>query len=126
MKARQISSTWTRGRHWLPSVWRSTSCVATAYPTRLFTTMSLRSRGENPYAVALRRKVGEKVSSARRRISRSAQIFDSPYGVTGLNAAPSSIHPSPAEAPYRLHDDENRKRGTPAFLASCANRTLAA
>ena len=26
--------------------------------------MSLRSRGENPYAVALRRNVGEKLSSA--------------------------------------------------------------
>ncbi len=35
-----------------------------------------------------------------------------PYGVTGLNAARSSTGRSPA-APYRLHEEENRNRGTP-------------
>jgi len=49
-------------------------------------TTSKRSRGETPYAVAQRRNVGVKESSASSAMSRSARTFDSPYAVTGLSA----------------------------------------
>ena len=39
----------------------------------------------------------------------------SPYGVTGNSSASSATAADPA-APYRLQDEENRKRSTPACL----------
>ena len=63
----QISSMCTSGRHGMPSLLMSTSPVVQAYPTRLLTTRSPRSRDETPKAVALRRKVGLNASSASRR-----------------------------------------------------------
>ena len=50
-----MSSAWTSGRHGLPSLWSRTSPRVNAVPVRLLTTMSARSRGDEPYAVALRR-----------------------------------------------------------------------
>ena len=91
-----MSSMWTSGRHGVPSLLRNTSPVVTAYPTRLFTTRSPRSRGDTPNAVALRRYVGLKESSASAARSCSARTFDHPYGVTGLNEALSSRKSSPA------------------------------
>lgn len=73
--------------------------MVTAYPTRLLTTTSARMRGDMPYAVAFRRNVGLKSSSASTAMSRSDHTFDSPYGVTGLNAACSSSISPPDDAP---------------------------
>src|SRR6266545_2772174 len=112
-----MSSTCTSGRQGVPSLLMRTSPDVNAWPARLFTTMSARRRGETPYAVAFRRKVGLNRSSAIGLTSRSTSTLDSPYGVIGLNAAPSVSIASPPEAPYRLHDEENRNRGTPAALA---------
>jgi hypothetical protein len=56
--------------------------------------MSNRSRGEAPYAVAQRRKVGEKSSAS---FTTSAhRTFDSPYAVTGLSSDSSLTGASPA------------------------------
>ena len=52
-------------------------------------------------------------------MSCSAITLLSPYGVTGLNALSSVTGASPA-APYSEHEEENRKRGTPAALATSA------
>jgi hypothetical protein len=60
--ARQMSSAWTMGRHGVPSLLMSTFPVATAQAVKLFKTMSQRSRGETPYAVALRKSTGENSS----------------------------------------------------------------
>ena len=49
-----MSAACTSGRHGVPSDSTRNSPVSTACPTRLFSTMSARSRGENPNAVALR------------------------------------------------------------------------
>ena len=51
--------------------------------------MSTRRYGETPYAVALRKKTGLKLSVARLETSCSTRTFDSPYGVTGLKGASS-------------------------------------
>ncbi len=50
-----MSSTCTSGRHGEPSLSIRTSPVVLATAVRLLTTMSSRSRGDAPYAVALRR-----------------------------------------------------------------------
>ena len=73
-----MSSTCTSGRHGVPSLWIRTSPVVWAYPTRLLTTTSTRSRGETPYAVALRRKVGLNESSASFEMSLSASTLEWP------------------------------------------------
>src|SRR5215213_8637052 len=78
--------------------------------------MSARSRGEDPYAVAFRKYVGLKSSSASSDRPSSAIALLSPYGVTGLNRPVSSTGLSPA-APYSEQEDEKRKRDTPAALA---------
>ena len=65
--------------------------------------MSNRIRGEAPKAVALRRKVGEKVSSAMAVTSRSTSVLHSAYAVCGLTGEVSST--SPSATPYTLHDD---------------------
>jgi hypothetical protein len=54
-KARLMSSMCTSGRHGVPSLSSRTCPVVIATAVRLFTTMSRRSRGDAPYAVALRR-----------------------------------------------------------------------
>jgi len=54
-KARLMSSMCTSGRHGVPSLSSRTCPVVIATAVRLFTSMSRRSRGEAPYAVALRR-----------------------------------------------------------------------
>ena len=120
-----MSSACTSGRQAMPLLRSRTSPASSALPTRSLTTRSPRSRGENPYAVALRRNTGEKSSSASVTRSCSERIFDSPYGVSGAKAAFSSSGESSVPAPYRLHDDENRNRGTPAALAARASRTVA-
>src|SRR5437867_1397465 len=94
-------------------------------PTRLLTTTSARRRGETPYAVAFLKNVGLKLSSASFATSCSTSTFDRPYAVIGLNAACSSSIVSPPAAPYRLHDEAKRNRGTPAALAASAICTLA-
>src|SRR5712692_7177037 len=119
-----MSSMCTRGRQGVPSLCTETSPVVYAAATRLLTTTSPRSRGENPYAVALRRNVGLKLSSASFETSCSTRTLDSPYGVMGLNAAVSVSISSPAR-PYRLHEEANRYRGTPTRLAALAIRTEA-
>ena len=52
-------------------------------------------------------------------MSCSAITLLSPYGVTGLKSLSSVTAESPAE-PYNEHDEEKRKRGTPASLATRA------
>lgn len=64
-KALEMSATCTSGRHGVPSDCSRTSPRVKAVPVRLFTTMSARRRGDDPYAVAFRRKVGLNPSSAR-------------------------------------------------------------
>ena len=71
----------TSGRHGEPSLWSRTLPVVTACPTRLFTTMSARRR--RPYAVALRKYTGEKLSLASSCSACSTRTLESPYGVTG-------------------------------------------
>ena len=98
-----MSSACTSGRHGVPS--DSTLIVfdSSAWPTRLFSTMSARSRGENPNAVALRIDTGTKSASASSAMSSSTRTFDSAYGVTGLSGASSSTSSSPDCAPYTEH-----------------------
>ena len=64
---RQMSSTWTIGRQGVPSLSIRISFVVQASPQRLLRTTSKRIRGDAPQAVALRRNVGEKPSSASTR-----------------------------------------------------------
>src|SRR5262245_39271499 len=120
-----MSSMWTSGLHGVPSLWMRTSPVVTAAPTRLLTTTSERRRGETPYAVGLRRKVGLKRASASCDTSASTRTFEAPYAVIGLKSASSVSTLSVLAAPYKLHDEANRNRGTPAALAASASRTLA-
>src|SRR6266481_8471882 len=114
----------TMGRQGVPSLFTYTRPVVYADATRSFKTISRRSRGDTPYAVAFRREVGLKCSSAIFARSRSTKTLDSPYGVTGLSDAVSSWKSSPA-APYVLHDEENTKRSTPPVLPNTASRTEA-
>src|SRR4030095_4525492 len=102
-----MSSTCTSGRQGVPSLLIKTSPVVYAKPTRLFTTRSLRSFGETPYAVAFRRNVGLKLSSASRETSSSTRILDAPYGVTGLKVASSFNISFPSDTPYKLQEEEN-------------------
>src|SRR5215510_2613845 len=99
-----MSSTWTRGRHGVPSLVSLISLVVQARPARLFNTRSNRILGERPYAVALRRKVGEKSSSARADRSRSTSTLHFAYAVWGLSSD-SSVFKSPVPMPYTLHED---------------------
>ena len=84
-----MSSTCTIGRQGVPSLLISTLPVATACAVKLFSTMSQRSRGDRPYAVALRRITGQKAALAISSRSFSARTFETPYAVTGLNGASS-------------------------------------
>ena len=59
-----MSRACTSGRHGDPSLVIAIRLVVQARPDRLFSTMSKRIRGLAPNAVAFRRKVGEKSSSA--------------------------------------------------------------
>ena len=59
----------------MPSLVMVMRPVVQASPARLFSTMSKRMRGEAPNAVALRRKVGAKRSSASGPTSRSTIIL---------------------------------------------------
>src|SRR5271165_3122643 len=110
------------GRQGVPSLLMRMRPVVKAEATKSLSTMSSRSRGDAPYAVAFLMNVGLKFSSARGLMSRSTSTFDSPYGVTGLSDAFSSRKSSPA-APYVLHEDEKTKRFTPASFASLASFT---
>ena len=78
MNARQMSSTWTIGRHGVPSLLIRTLPVATAQAVRLFKTMSHRTRGDTPYAVALRSRTGLNSSDASVSSSSSALTFEIP------------------------------------------------
>ena len=84
----------TSGRHGEPSLVMAISRVVNASPDRLLSTMSKRMRGEAPNAVALRRNVGEKLSSASRPTSRSTSPLQTPYAVWGLIGDVSSTTPS--------------------------------
>ena len=96
MKAREMSSMCTIGRHGVPSLFRYTLPDVTAQATRLLSTTSKRMRGERPYAVAHRRNVGENELSARGDTSCSVRTFETPYGVTGFSSEVSSTGASPA------------------------------
>ena len=78
MNAREMSSMCTIGRHAMPSLFRCTLPVVNAHAVRLLSTRSNRSRGDTPYAVALRGKVGVKLSSASFITSFSTRTFDIP------------------------------------------------
>ena len=78
-----MSSACASGRHGVPSDSTVTRPVSSARPTRLFSTMSARSRGENPNAVALRSENGTKSASASSAISSSTRTLEIAYGVTG-------------------------------------------
>src|SRR5690606_32317154 len=121
-QARAMSSTCTSGRQGEPSLCKRTSPLVYAVPVRLLTTMSARSRGDEPYAVAFSRYVGMKLSSANLARPASTSTLLSPYGVTGLNVAISLTGASPA-APYNEQEEENRYRGTPAAFATSARCT---
>ena len=94
-----MSAAWTSGRQGVPSESTSTSPDRSAWPTRLFSTMSARSRGEKPKAVALRMNTGLKSPSASACRSSSTRTLDSAYGVTGRSGASSATSSSPPEAP---------------------------
>ena len=87
--------------------------------------MSSRSRGETPYAVANRRKIGEKSSVANSESDCSDRTFDDAYAVSGASGAVSSTAVFESDAPYMLHEDANTKRSIPAARASSASRTPA-
>src|SRR5688572_13588165 len=87
--------------------------------------MSPLKRGEKPYAVALRKNMGEKCPSAILRNSSSALTLESAYGVIGRRGASSSRRSSALLAPYILQEEEYKNRVTPASRASLANRTVA-
>ena len=70
-----MSRMWTNGRHGLPSLSMRMTFSVQACPARSLTTRSKRWRGEAPKAVALRRKVGEKSSSAMAATSRSTRTL---------------------------------------------------
>jgi hypothetical protein len=98
--ASAMSSACANGRHGVPSESTFTVFDSSAWPTRLFSTMSARSRGENPNAVALRIDTGTKSASASSTRSSSTRTLDSAYGVTGRSGASSSTSSLPDWAPY--------------------------
>src|ERR1044072_4234208 len=100
-----MSSTWTSGRHGVPSLVILISLVIQANPERLLRTMSNRMRGLAPKAVALRRNTGEKRASASSPTSRSTSTLHRAYAVCGLGADRSSHTPPFAAAPYTLHEE---------------------
>ena len=59
----------------MPSLVIAIRPLVAAMPHRLFSTMSKRIRGEAPYAVALRRKVGENSAVASAATSRSTSVL---------------------------------------------------
>ena len=68
-------------------------------------------------------KVGLNVSSARALSRCSASAFVLPYGVTGFISASSPTATEPA-APYKLQEEANTNRSTPAALATVARCTV--
>src|SRR5262249_50878609 len=107
-----MSSTWTSGRHGVPSLVIRISFVVQARPARLFSTMSNRIRGDAPYAVALRMYVGAKSLFASFCKSLSTSVLQMPYAVCGLTGE-SSATKSPPDTPYTLQDDIYTNRRTP-------------
>ena len=97
-----MSSACTSGRHGVPSFVRRIPPVVHASPARLFSTTSNRIRGEAPKAVALRRKVGEKSSSASAPTSSSTQVLEIALAVFGRRGDSSST--VSLATPYTLHD----------------------
>ena len=93
-----MSSTWTTGRHGLPSLIIAMRFVVQASAHRSLITMSNRMRGEGPNAVALRRNTGAKPFSAMADRSRSTSSLHSAYAVCGFVADVSS-RKSPVPAP---------------------------
>ena len=65
----------TMGRQGVPSLFTYIRPVVYADATRSFKTISSRRRGDAPYAVAFRREVGLKCSSASFDRSRSTKTF---------------------------------------------------
>src|SRR4051812_45079000 len=93
--------------------------VVNAEPTRSFSTVSNRIRGERPYTVPLRRNVGEKLSDAMGDMARSHFTLDRAYSVCG-SRSDSSVATAASDMPYMMQDDESRKRCTPASFAISA------
>ena len=58
-----------------------------------------RIRAEAPYAVALRRNVGENTSDARAATSRSTSTLHCAYAVWGFGSDSSVLKPPPSPAP---------------------------
>ncbi len=100
------SSAWTSGRQGVPSLTIAILPVVHESPAKLFKTMSNRIRGEAPKAVALRMKVGEKLSSAIRLKSRSTRVLHSAYAVCGFTGEVSSTSPWHAVHAARRHVHE--------------------
>src|SRR5215831_18832088 len=74
--------------------------------------------------VPLRRKMGENPGAASWLMAFSAFTFDRAYSVFG-SSGDSSVTTAVLEAPYMMQEEENRKRPTPAALASSASLTEA-
>ena len=91
-----MSRMWTIGRHGEPSLLSRTAPVVCAQAARLLRTTSHRSRGDTPYAVALRRATTVYDGPSSAAMSRSTRTFDSPYGVTGRSGDVSSSIAPPA------------------------------
>src|SRR5271165_6186489 len=102
--ASQMSATCTSGRQGVPSLVILICLVVQANPARLLSTISNRKRGDGPKAVAFRRHVGEKSSSAMATRARSTSTLHLAYAVCGHGSDSSVLMPS-APAPYTLHDE---------------------
>ena len=96
---------------------------AMAPATKSFSTRSRRSRSLQPHAVANRRQVTAKPSSASASRSCSDMTFDLAYAVSGPSSEPSERIPSSAE-PYTLQLEANTKARAPASRASRATSTV--
>src|SRR5947207_9454869 len=110
-----MSRACTSGRHGVPSLVILILPVVHATPARLFITRSKRIRGDAPNAVALRRNVGEKSSSAMAPTSRSTNVLQTAYSVRGSVGESSST--VPLATPYTLHDEVYTNRLAPASFA---------
>src|SRR3712207_3864321 len=99
-----MSSTCTIGRHGEPSLVILIAPDVQAWPARLFSTRAKRLCGGGPYAVALRRMVGENSSSASVARSASTSTLQRAYAVCGF-VSDVSVRKSAPPAPYTLQED---------------------
>ena len=111
----------TNGRHGVPSESILICLLSTRGRQRLLTTRSNRCRGLAPYAVALRRYVGQKLSSAIGLRSRSTSSLHLAYAVSGLVLPFSSLACGGAGAVDASSELKYTNRFTPTFLAFFAS-----